>query len=413
MGAATVTTWSGLVRSLWPQKKIYETLYDQSPFLGLISKDTTFDEKVRYIAVGTGAPQGVGPDFGVAKAAKTSSVSKEFAITAKTYYALFSIDGRLQRMARTNKSVIVKPLARETKNAIWQWKRDICRYLHGNGGGALFQASNVSGQTVTLLNRSEIRFVEENMQLECSTADGTSGSLKAGYVTVATVDQDAGSFTVAEASVAAGIPTVATTDYFFRRKAFGNVINGLEAWIPATVTATAFNGVDRTANRNRLAGLRTTSTATMQPRAAALFLAKMVHEGGGKPDLYVQHTDDWYNLSLELQSAGVFQVTQAPSAKIGSYNIGIAYDGIKLQGPAGPITVVADPDATINVGRMLTKETWTLASTGELVSMVKLGGQDDLMDEESADSKEGRFVGDLQTICEAPGWNARGTLMAA
>src|SRR5574342_425035 len=100
-----------LGRELWPQKSIYDTILKEAPTLGKMPKDTGFYEDIRHIAVGTGSPQGVGPVFPTAKGNKSPSTAKQFAITAKTYYALFSISGRLMRQAKGDQALIVKPYA--------------------------------------------------------------------------------------------------------------------------------------------------------------------------------------------------------------------------------------------------------------------------------------------------------------
>jgi hypothetical protein len=77
-------------------------------------------------------------------------------------------------------------------------------------------------------------------------------------------------------------------------------------------------------------------------------------------------------------------------------------------GPAGPIDCIADPDAPTGVGRMLQKDTWVLASMGELVHWINganPSGQGML--EDASDAVEFRMVGDLDMYCEAPGWNCR------
>src|SRR5690349_2063197 len=146
MAGASASTYN-LLRNLWPQKSIYDLIYSASPTIGVLPKDTSFYEKVRFIDTGFSAPQGVGPNFTVAKNSKTASQSVEFGITAVSYYGLFSLEGRLMRQAKSDKAVLVKPLARESKNVMTQWKRDLSRYIHGNGGGALGQMT--SGSTPT------------------------------------------------------------------------------------------------------------------------------------------------------------------------------------------------------------------------------------------------------------------------
>ena len=401
---ASASTYN-LGRSLWPQKSIYDILLKETPFLGKLPKDTTFAEDIRYIAVGSGAPQGVGPIFATAKGNKTASLASQFQITAKTYYALFSIEGRLMRKAKSDKALIVKPYARESKNAIMQWKRDTSAYLFGNGGGAIGQissGSNVATATITLEDITRIRFFERGMKLTTSTTDGTSGSIKGGSVTVSAVNRRTGTITVEEATWATGIATAAASDYLFREGVFGNVITGLGGWIPSSdPTSTPFMSVDRSVDTERLGGIRIAGAA-LTPLNAALKAAGAVHDSNGAADLYILSTTDWQNLRNDLSAAGSLVMQASPASGIGTYKPGMSYQAIKLQGPSGVIDVLADPDCPTGVGYMLMSETWTLASTGELVSLIE-----GPMMEDSADAWESRFVGDLQLYCEAPGYNAR------
>lgn len=414
MAAAQSSTYK-LLRDLWPQKAIYDELYKASPTLGMLKKDTSFYESHRFIDVGYGAPQGVGPDFGIAKAAKTASKTAEFSITPVSYYGMFSLSGRLMRQSKGDKAVIVKPLARESRNVITQWKRDMSRYIFGNGGGALARMTSGSAPTtsatVTLNDTNTNRAIEQGMTLQTSATDGTSGSVKSGSVTVASVVRNLdgnSTVTVDQATWAAGISGPAASDYIFRAGAFGGVLTGFEGWNPASdPTSTSFFGVDRTPDVQRLGGLRI-ACAGKTPREAALRSARMVADVGGTPDTYILSTTDWESLQLELQSAGTLKYAQVPSSPIGKFNFGLKYDAIQLMGPVGPISVVSDADATVGVGRMLSLDTWTLASTGELVSIIEGGaGPGGMMMEESSDAFESRLVGDFQLYCEAPGLNGR------
>ncbi len=411
MAAAQSSTYK-LLRDLWPQKAIYDELLKASPVLGIIKKDTSFYEPHRFIDVGYGAPQGVGPDFAIAKAGKTASKTKEFSITAVTMYGLFSLSGRLMRQSKGDKAMIVKPLARESKNVITQFKRDLSRYLHGNGGGALAQITGtVTTATMSLVDTNTNRFIEQGATLQSSSTDGTSGAVNAGSVTVASVVRNldgTSSITVDQASWRTGIPAVATADYVFRAGAFGAVLTGFEGWNPsADPGATSFFGVDRTADVQRLGGVRV-ACAGKSPREAALRSARILTDVGGTPDTYILSTTDWEALALELQSAGTLKYTQVPSSAIGKFNFGLTYEAIELTGPMGKIKVLCDPDATVGVGRMLSLDTWTLASTGELVSIIEGGaGPNGMMMEDASDAFESRLVGDFQLYCEAPGLNAR------
>lgn len=400
MAAAGLTAYK-LYRTLWPQKAINETLFQLFPELGVLKKDTTFFEKVRQIGLGTGSPQGIGPSFARAKANKTASTAVEFTVATQPYYALFSIEGDIMRRSKNDKALLVDPIKRESSNAIAQWKLDMCNYIHGNGGGALARSSAVSGATFTVPVK-QARFLRPGMKLNSASTDGTSGSVNAGSVTLSAVNRRTGVCTVVEASVAAGIPAVAATDYWFRDGVFGNVIAGFEAWNPSSdPTSTLFKGVDRSVDTDMLGGLRVSAT-TKTPRGAAKMAANAVYDNGGAPDLYILSTDDWANLEADLDSAGSLMRTQAMASPIGNMNFGVTYEAIKMVGPAGPITVIASPNAPTGIGRMLTKGTWTLGCMGELLHDI-----DENNTEDGADAKEFRMLGDIEFYCDTPGWNAR------
>jgi hypothetical protein len=396
MAAAGLTAYK-LYRQLWPQKSINETLFALHPELGLLKKDTSFYEKVRWIGVGTAAPEGIGPRFDLAKASKTASGAVEFQCATQPYYALFSIEGDLMRRSKNDKALLVDPIKRESSNAILAWKQDMCVYIHGNGGGALAQSSAVSAATITVPAK-KARFFRKGMRLSSASTDGTSGTVNPGYVTVSAVNRRTGVITVSEASVAAGIPAVAATDYWFRYGVFGNVLPGFEAWNPVSdPSATAFRGVDRTVDTEMLGGLRISAT-TKTPRAAAKMAANAVYDNGGNPNLYLLSTDDWANLEADLDSAGSLVRTQVAASPLNGINFGVSYEAIKMNGPAGPIMVVASPNAPTGVGRMLTKETWTLGCMGELLHDI-----DENNTEDGADAKEFRMLGDVDLYTDCPG----------
>lgn len=419
MAALTSVTWN-LGRELWPQNDIYEELLKESPFIGRVKKDTSFGEDVRHIVVGTGMPQGVGPVFELAKGDKSPSLADQFQIRAKTYYALFSIQGRLMRQAKIDKAVIVKPYARESRNAILQWKRDISAFMYGNGGGAIGQlavATNLATNTFVLRDVSKIRFFQRGMRLSTATAnDGTiAGNANTGFMTIFSISKSGpnkGTIVIAETSIAVAIPGATVNDFIFRHGVFGNVINGLSAWIPRgdpgtndPVTGLAipatFLGAPRTLDTEAYAGFRIDGRNAGSIKQAGMVAASALVDSGALPDLWLMSTTEWNKLVVELSAPGQLVYTTTPATGVGTYKPGMDYQAITVKGPRGDIKVLADPDCPTGRSYMLQEDTWTLGSTGELVSLIESP-----MMEEFADSWESRFVGDLELWCEAPGYNA-------
>lgn len=411
MGLPARSSDYNLLRTLWPQKSIYEVLLNLSPTIGIMRKDTTFYEPTRQIGAGFSSPQGIGYSFPDAKEAKSASQSVEFSITPKSLYGAFSMEGLLMRRAESDKAIIVDPMKRESKNLVHTWMREISRTIHGNGGGALGVVSAVSTTDVTLTLHGDTRAFEKNMLVQSATTDGTSGTVNPGYATVSSVQRDRTTpKVIATANWASGIASIAANDYLFRRGGFGAAITGFGGWNPLWSTSSlpgTFKGADRDLDPERLAGI-CLDARTLSPRLAGLRAARLVHEAGGKPDTYILSTEDYENLANELQSAGLLKYSSVPATSIGKFNFGIKYDAVQIMGPAGPIDCIADPDAPVGIGRMLQKDTWVLASMGELVHWINgANPSGNGMLEDAADAVEFRMVGDLDLYCEAPGWNCR------
>lgn len=411
MGAPARNSDYNLLRTLWPQKSIYEILLNISPTIGIIRKDTTFYEKQRQIGAGYSSPQGIGYSFPDAKEAKSASQSVEFSITPKSLYGAFSLEGLLMRRAESDKAIVVDPMKRESKNLVHTWMREISRTIHGNGGGALGKVSAVSGSEITLTSYGDTRAFERNMMVQSAATDGTSGVVNGGHFTVGSVQRDETTpKVIATGTVSNGIPAIAANDFLFRRGGFGQAITGFDGWNPLWSNASlpgSFKGANRNLDPLRLAGICLDARA-LSPRLAALRAARLVHENGGKPDTYLLSTTDYENLANELQSAGLLKYGAVPASGIGKYQFGIKYDSIQIMGPAGLIDCIADPDAPVGIGRMIQKDTWVLASMGELVHWINganPSGQGML--EDASDAVEFRMVGDLDLYCEAPGFNCR------
>jgi len=405
MAAAGLTAYL-LFRSLWPQKSINESMFEQFPELGLFPKDTTFFEKYRYIDMGLSAPQGIGPTFTGSKANKSPSTAVEFKNYTQPYYATFSLEGDLIRRSKSDKALLVDPMKRESSNIIKQWKLDQCRYIWGNGGGALAQlaaTSSISGQIMTLKNYSDHRFFRQNMKLNASATDGTSGSVtNTQYVTVAKVHRgtnnttDPSTITVSEASVAGAISGITDSWYLFRQYVFGNIIPGVEAWCPSTTPSDTFRGVDRSTDPELLGGLRVTVT-TKPPRTQLKIACRALADMGGNPNLAVYSTEDWGNLEADLDSAGSLVRTQVMASPLNGMNFGVTYEAIKFMGPTGPVAVVASPNHPVGVAHVFTKENMVLASMGELLHHI-----DENPVEDAADAKEFRMLGDVDFYPIAP-----------
>lgn len=406
MAAATPTSYDAYLRDMWKGNAIQNLVLEDNVTWGAIRKDTSWRGDKYHLPLGYGDTGGVGADFNIAQNNKQPTAEAEFQLTPSVFYSLFSIQRQLIRRAKDD-GAVVESIGRQSSAAMNAWKRLNGIYLFGNGGGALAQVTAVSGTTLTLSTSAQTARFEKGLTVTTATTDGTSGSENAGSNRITAVDVGSKTLTGAVAWTTA-IPALAVNDYVFVQGTFGTVVKGFDAWLPSSVTSTAFFGLDRTAHPTRLGGLRLTATG-LSPRQAAKRAALEVWKAGGKADWYVLGPEDFMNLSNDLESSGNLVRTTMPSGKLDSVSFGIEFEAIKFMGPRGEITVTCDYNATDGTGWMLTKRTWGLYGIGEFPYFDDMGGGR-LMKEGNADAYEGRIVGDFQLGCDAPAYNCRVTL---
>lgn len=422
MTAASSTTYSALLREIWPQTDIYDELYDiNQTYFGLVTKDTSFYEVIRHIAVGYGYTGGLSAQFSNAKRNKTPSVESKFDITPVIYYSLFSIQRQLLRRASNKKAAILPALERQVKMALNGWKRRQGIYLWGTGVGAVGQILTAPGGTTSagtvlttsqlqLTNVADMKKFQKNVTVGFS-ADNTGATSQRATVVpliVTNLDRDNAILTF-NVPVATSCPTFGSTDYLYFDGDYNQVVSGNYAWIPTTApTSTPFFGLDRTQDIQWLAGWRVSGKG-LSPKAAAMKAAKVIAEAGGKGTHYFLSPNDYLNLQYELESAGNLRNMKEPGSAIGKYSTGITFDGIEFMGSMGPIKAFFDINVPDGFPMLMDMSTWTFGTMGDAPYFDSEDGNE-ILREVDADSFEGRIVGDIQNYTEAPGYNVVVTL---
>lgn len=84
--------------------------------------------------------------------------------------------------------------------------------------------------------------------------------------------------------------------------------------------------------------------------------------------------------------------------------VDVGFRGIVVNGPRGPIKVIADQDCPADKAYLLQLDTWKLLSRGQAPQILNMDGLDKLRDA-SADSIELRVGYYGQLSCSAPGYN--------
>lgn len=360
MADNTTTTFTNALKILWSRGLRY-AMYDEDPFLAYVPKSTNFIGRSKENVV---MYEGIFGSSSITTARTNAGTPPliTFTYTRKKDYAVGFLDleafhaakgandGSLASLVKTTAEAAINGIACTTLHQLW-----------GNGGGARGQiASGETTDTITLANIEDIVHFGVGMVLQTSTADGTSGAVKAGTVTVEAVDRDLGTITCTAATWddAAGIPTVAANDYIFREGDFGGAINGVLAHCPTTTPTSGDNhlGVDRSVDPQRLAGVRVAANGA--DIIEVIIDAAAKHNiAGGRPQ------DCWVNpltmaaLAKELHGKTDFANKQTEK--------GVSIRALEIATGYGPIQVMqsrACPKANALLTR---RDNWDLCGLGD------------------------------------------------
>ena len=182
-------------------------------------------------------------------------------------------------------------------------------------------------------------------------------------------------------------------------------VSGLGAWIPSTAPAAgdAYWGVDRSKDVTRLAGVRFDGSSE-SIEEALIDGAALVAREGGMPDYCFMNFTSYAALEKSLGAKVQYVDVKHEEADI-------AFAGIRVHAPYGPITVIPDRNCPPQTAYLLQLDTWKFRSLGKAPHILTYGleGLEGLR-VGAADALEIRigYYGNL--ICNAPGWNCRVTL---
>jgi hypothetical protein len=403
------TALQQVLKVQYTQTKVNNLCYPESPFFAKVKKETDFGGKVEQVAFLFGSPQARGFAFGVGLGNMSTSAYDAVSIPRIKDYSFAQITGEMIDAAASDKFSLLNGLKREIDNAMYTCARSIANGLFSAGGGARGQVDVSTALGTPQLQLKDINSVvnfEKGMVLNLGATDGTSGAKKAGTLVIASVNRDTGVITMT-GNISAGVATAASQDFIFQNGDFEAVkqgLTGLPGWIPlvAPTAGDNFFGLDRSQDATRLAGLRFSSTAGGPIEETLIKCAARLVREGGKPDVVVMNPIDYANLVVALGSKVIIADEKLPDATVGIRTL-------KLQGPKGPLDVICEANCPTGYFYMLTMSSWRFKT---LLGAPRILNADGLQMARDAttDSYILRigFYGNL--MCDAPGWNAVGTL---
>ncbi len=415
MAGSDTTTFAALLKNHYYGTKntIPDLTYGESPFFSLVTKKE--DAGLTNVwPILYGHNPNASATFSDAQTYAGGSKSKAWNVTLVDHYVVATLTGRLIAVTKGDLNAFMRAATLEVDSAFSGSARRLSLHMFRDGWGDLGQVNETSGTTVTLYDQTNqrkdyARNFEVGMKI-CFSDTQASAVLRdtADFLGVTAVDEAAGTLTV-DATLA-NISGIATKDFIFPKGERESsttptrlVMSGLGAWVPTTSPdSTAYFGVDRTAHLTRLAGQRVTGTAKYI-KEVVRELAVKISAAGGKPDYCFIGYDRWENLAAELSGNIEYMDIKPGETAVHGFR------AIVINGPKGPIKIMADNACPEDRMYMLQLDTWTLLSAGKHVRFLDEDDQQ-MLRQSTSDGYEIRVGGYHQLVCTAPGFNGVATL---
>ncbi len=403
-----------------------DLVYKKNPFLALVPKDespTGFSGKYIPVPLVYATPQGRSATFTNAQSNQTSPGLDSFFVYRVSNYQLVTITNELLEATKDDAGAFVDEAKLNMDTGFRNISNDLAADLFRNADGTRAQMASISTGVITLADPSDIVQFEVGMSLvSYSISSGTYTQPSGGAVGyVIAVNRSTGVLTVSTSQGgAAASPSGWSTSYPYlavqgdtiatTAGASGSTgsflkVSGLAAWLASNSlgSSDSFWNVNRNADPTRLAGVFFDGS-NESIEEALIDAASLVAREGGAPDTAFVNFTSYAALEKALGAKVQYVQIEHDTADI-------AFAGIRIHAPYGPITVIPDRNCQPQTYYLLQMDTWKFRSLGKAPHILKYGleGLEGLR-VGNADALEIRigYYGNL--ICNAPGWNAYGKL---
>lgn len=406
----SITTINKLLKVVQDDKEANDLILNDFPTFGMIKKVNDFvGENYQFALSGAGG-QGISPDFASAIANSTASNDLKPIIYRAQMYGYATVTREALLACAGVKGGYIDLAKKIKKDLDRGFKRGVAGLLFGDGGGAFGRidaTTNLASTTLKLRDPNSVVFFEKGMRLELSATNGTTGAVRAGTVlTVMAVDRDNGWLTV-DANISTSIATATVNDWVFvagyHANSYGQrVMLGIPSWVTrvAPTPGENFNGIDRSVDAFRFAGIRYLGGGASIKQAILLGLTKAGREGANPR-----------TLGLNPMDLGAFADSldnKADTVRLKASGAEVGYDAITIVSPTqnGKISVYGD--ASIPVGEAWALdlgdfEVKTLTQTGKFPEIIQMPGEGGYLERiANADKYAIREGGFANLICRNP-----------
>lgn len=398
-----MTAASAALKVRFDKGRLEKMAYKSNPFFAMVPKDTECDGESFKLPIEQDLPTGGSATFSTAQTNSKPGTDKAFLVTLADDYQTVVIANKVVEASKSNLGAFLKIADHKIERGIQSSINRIAGALFRSGTGSrgLIASGGLSSGVVTLDDPGSVTQFSVGMVLQANSTDG-GGTTRAGLGYVIAVNRNTGKITVSATSGgSAGNPSGwAAGDYLSCEGDLNLVGKGLAAWLPQTDPSggESFFGVDRSADRSRLAGI-VYDGSEQSIEEALIDGISLASREECAPDAVFTNFASWGALEKSFNGKAQYVDFAGPA--------NLMFKGIRINGPQGPVVVYPDRNCPKNTAYALAMETWVLGSVGDVPHILTYGGEGlEMLRVSNADAIEARIGAYYQLACKRPGSNA-------
>jgi hypothetical protein len=389
------------VLKLHYEKSYEDACFKNNPTLMMIPKENNWGGTNRVVPVKFSLGEGGGSATFASGSANSNSIDfTHWLVTTTKAYHFASVDGETYNASKIAPDAFLDVSKEAISSALQSMANATSVSLFRDGAGVRGRVAASpalsSSTTLTLLNIRDAKNFEKGMRVVSSTVATGAGTMKEAR-TVTKVNRSTGQITF-DTAFDTGAAWLAS-DYLYRAGDEALVLKGFDAWLPETVATSgdSFFGVDRAADRERLAGVYYDGSSQQLAEALIDGLNFGV-DLGADPDTIIVSATSYSALAKELGSQAIQQNFQKGQ---------VGFQFLVINSQAGAIQLVGDRSCPENVAYCLNKKSWKLCSRGPKSFNIDDRDGNIARLNASADRLDYRFYTYINLVCTSPGKNVR------
>lgn len=408
LGGLDLTALNFALKELYTDERVWTLTYKKNPLLAMISKFEKFGGKYLPIPVVYGRPTGRSATFATAQTNISPTDGVEFLLTRKKDYGFVRIDHETLLASKDDPAAFLRAKTTEIDGILETIGRSLAVAMYGNGSGVRGQldaTTTLASTTILLRDISSVTNYEKDMVIRLSAANDGTGGVRAGQLQIRAVDRQAGTLTV-DQNINAAVGAATVNDYISIDGDYGNMLSGLDAWLPTTnPAATAFYGVDRTPDPTRLSGVKFDASGYPIEEALIELVSRVEREGGSPDYIFLNHAQ--FRALAKAQSSKVVYNDPGTGA-----HVSLGFKGFQIDGQNGPVTIMQDMNCPNTRAYCLQMDTVKLYSLGRAPTLYDTDGLT-MLRGSATDDVEIRAYYYANMGFRAPGYNGSCILTAA